>query len=64
MGLAIGFSALAVVRTFPAAETSSFGRLIILLALVLLGLVIYGAALHLLGVARLREIASETRSRA
>jgi putative peptidoglycan lipid II flippase len=64
MGLAIGFSALAVVRTFPAAETSSFGRLIILLALVLLGLVIYGAALHLLGVARLREIASEIRSRA
>jgi putative peptidoglycan lipid II flippase len=64
MGLAIGFSALAVVRMFPAAETSSFGRLIILLALVLLGLVIYGAALHLLGVARLREIASETRSRA
>jgi len=60
MGLAIGFGALAVVRTFPAAETSSF----MLLALVLLGLLIYGAALHLLGVARLREIASETRSRA
>src|SRR6478735_881749 len=63
MGLAIGFGALAVVRTFPAAETSSFGRLIMLLALVLLGLIIYGAALHLLGVARLREIASEIRSR-
>ncbi len=64
MGLAIGFGALAVVRTFPAAETSSLGRLIMLMALVLLGLVIYGAALHLLGVARLREIASEIRSRA
>jgi hypothetical protein len=35
-----------------------------LLALVLLGLVTYGAALHVLGVATLREIASEIRSRA
>jgi hypothetical protein len=35
-----------------------------LLALVLLGLVTYGAALQVLGVAKLREIASEIRSRA
>ena len=64
MGLAIGFSTLAVLRLFPAAEASSFGRLIMLLALVLLGLVVYGAVLHMLGVAKLREIASEIRSRA
>jgi hypothetical protein len=35
-----------------------------LLPLVLLGLVTYGAALHALSVAKLREIASEIRSRA
>jgi len=64
MGLAIGFGALAVARLFPAVEASSFGRLIMLLALVLLGLVTYGAALHVLGVATLREIASEICSRA
>ena len=64
MGLAVGFGVLAVPRLFPAAETSSFGRLVMLLALVLLGLVIYGAALNVLGVAKLREIASEIRSRA
>jgi len=64
MGLAVGFGALAGPRLFPAAEASSFGRLVMLLALVLLGLVTYGAALQVLGVAKLREIASEIRSRA
>ena len=64
MGLAIGFGALAVPRLFPAAEASSFGRVVMLLALVLLGLVTYGAALHALGVAKVRKIASEIRSRA
>jgi hypothetical protein len=48
----------------PAVETSSFGRLAMLLALVILGIVIYGAALQALGVAKLREIASELRARA
>jgi len=64
MGLVIGFGALAVPRIFPAAEGSSIGRLAMLLPLVLLGLVTYGAALHALSVAKLREIASEIRSRA
>jgi hypothetical protein len=35
-----------------------------LLTLVFLGLIIYCAALHVLGVAKLREITSEIRSRA
>jgi hypothetical protein len=35
-----------------------------LLALVILGIVIYGAALQALGVAKLWEIASELRARA
>jgi putative peptidoglycan lipid II flippase len=64
MGLAVGFGAFAGPRLFPAAEASSFGRLVMVLALVLLGLITYGAALQVLGVAKLREIASEIRSRA
>ena len=49
---------------FPAAETSPFGRFCMLLGLVTLGIVIYGAALHALGVAKLREIAAGLRTRA
>jgi putative peptidoglycan lipid II flippase len=62
MGIAVGCGA--ALRLFPAAETSSFGRLFMLLGLVTLGIVIYGAALHALDVAKLREIAAEIRTRA
>jgi hypothetical protein len=64
MGIAVGCGAVAALRLFPAAETSSFGRLFMLLGLVTLGIVIYGAALHALDVAKLREIAAEIRTRA
>ena len=64
MGIAIGFGVAAVLSLFPAAEASLYGRLTMLLVLVILGVVIYSAALHVLGVAKLREIALEIRSRA
>ena len=64
MAIAIGCGFFAGLRLLPAVETSSFGRLAMLLALVILGIVIYGAALQALGVAKLREIASELRARA
>jgi len=64
MAIAIGCGFFAGLRLLPAVETSSFGRLAMLQALVILGIVIYGAALQALGVAKLREIASELRARA
>jgi ABC-type uncharacterized transport system permease subunit len=64
MAIAIGCGFFAGLRLLPAVETSSFGRLAMLLALVILGIVIYGAALQALGVAKLWEIASELRARA
>lgn len=48
----------------PAPDASQAGRLVLLAALVALGVIIYLAALQILGVARLRDLAAQLRRRA
>jgi putative peptidoglycan lipid II flippase len=63
MGTAITCG-VAVLRLFPAAQMSSPGRLILLIVMVTFGVAIYAAALHALGVAKLKEIVAGMRIRA
>jgi putative peptidoglycan lipid II flippase len=63
MGAAVAYGAVVALRLFPAAEASSSGRLALLAVLVTLGAAIYAAALHVLGVAKLKEIVAEIRGR-
>jgi putative peptidoglycan lipid II flippase len=56
MGTAIVISLINAIRLFPAAETSSSGRLGLLIVLVALGAAIYAATLRALGVIKLKEI--------
>jgi len=63
MGTAVAVGAVVALRIFPAAESSSTGRLTSLIVLVTFGAAIYGAALHALGVAKLGEIVAGMRAR-
>jgi putative peptidoglycan lipid II flippase len=54
-----------VTHAFGLAEpVSSFGRLVVLAALVMVGIGIYLATLQLLGVMKLKELAASVRQRA
>ena len=61
MGAAVGYANHRWLA--PAGGASSVGRLAILAALVTLGIVIYVAALQVLGVVKLKEIAAALRTR-
>ncbi len=63
MSVAVGFGLAAGHSWFPAQANSTTGRLILLLALVTLGLAVYGVTLQILGVAKLRDIATALRNR-
>jgi putative peptidoglycan lipid II flippase len=62
MGVAVAAADAASGAYFPGLTASGGGRLALLAALVTLGLVIYAAALELLGVARLRDLVAALRS--
>jgi putative peptidoglycan lipid II flippase len=61
MGAAVGAGLMAVHAAFPQEAHSLVGRVAALAALVVLGLVVYGAALHIFGVAKLRDLAAALR---
>ena len=63
MGAAVASGVAVALRLFPAAETSSSGRLALLIVLVTLGAAAYAAALQVLGVAKLSEIVAGMRAR-
>src|SRR5262249_51350447 len=63
LGPAFAVARASPLRIFPAAESSSTGRLTSLIVLVTFGAAIYGAALHALGVAKLGEIVAGMRAR-
>jgi putative peptidoglycan lipid II flippase len=56
MAAAVVAGLIIVLRLFPGAETSSSGRLALLIALVTLGAAVYAGALRAFGVIKLREI--------
>jgi putative peptidoglycan lipid II flippase len=62
MGVAVALSLVASSHLFPAAEASSAGRIAMLFVLVALGVATYAAALHMLGVAKFREIVAGMRA--
>lgn len=62
MGVAVAAADAASGTCFPGLAASGGGRLALLAALVTFGLVIYAAALELLGVARLRDLVAALRS--
>ena len=62
MGLALAGGDWVTATFFPTAEASGGGRLALLAVLVALGLVVYAAALEILGVARLKELIAALRS--
>ncbi len=61
MGAAVAGGAMAGHGLFPALAGSAIGRLTLLAVLVTLGLVIYGAALDIFGVAKLRQLIAALR---
>jgi putative peptidoglycan lipid II flippase len=63
MGAAVSYSLVAGNHLFAGAGTSPLGRLAMLCVLVTLGIAIYAAALHVLGVVRLKEIVAGLRTR-
>ena len=63
MGVAVGCGLVVGNHLFAGAGTSPLGRLIILFVLVTLGIAIYAAALHVLGVVKLKEIVAGLRAR-
>ena len=64
MGAVVPYGSAAGHRLFPAAAVSSPGRIAVLLILVAFGLAIYAGALHLLGVARLKDLMAGLKARA
>ena len=64
MGAVVVYGSAAGHRLFPAAAVSSPGRIAVLLILVAFGLAIYAGALHLLGVARLKDLMAGLKARA
>src|SRR5215475_4878753 len=63
MGAAVVFGAVVAHATFPTAESSSSGRLVVLIVLVTFGVAIHAVALRTLGIATLRELLAEMRAR-
>jgi len=63
MGAAVVFGAVIAHATFPTAESSSSGRLVVLIVLVTFGVAIHAVALRTLGIATLRELLAEMRAR-
>jgi putative peptidoglycan lipid II flippase len=63
MGVAVGCGLVVGNHLFAGAGTSPLGRLAILFVLVTLGIAIYAAALHVLGVVKLKEIIAGLRAR-
>jgi putative peptidoglycan lipid II flippase len=63
MGVAVGYGLVVGNHLFARAGTSPLGRLAILFVLVTLGIAIYAAALHVLGVVKLKEIVAGLRAR-
>ncbi|HEY6023517.1 MAG TPA: murein biosynthesis integral membrane protein MurJ [Pseudolabrys sp.] len=61
MGGVVACSLASIRILTPAAATSSAGRLITLFVLVTLGVAIYGAALRMLGIAKLKDFAAAAR---
>jgi putative peptidoglycan lipid II flippase len=64
MGLAVASALHAMAWLLPNLPASAVGRLELLFALVAVGMAVYGAAIHLFGVARLGELAKAVRERA
>ena len=63
MGSAVILGAVVAHAVFPTGESSSSGRLAMLIVLVTLGLAIYAVALRVLGIATLQELLAGMRSR-
>lgn len=63
MAVAVGYGLVVGNHLFAGAGTSPLGRLAILFVFVTLGIAIYAAALHVLGVVKLREIVAGLRAR-
>ena len=63
MGAAVAYGLTAGHSLFPAAGATSSGRVAMLFVLVALGVVIYAAALHMLGVARIKDLVTALRTR-
>jgi putative peptidoglycan lipid II flippase len=63
MGAAVGYGLVVGNHLFAGAGTSPLGRLAMLCVLVTLGIAIYAAALHVLGVVRLNKIVAGLRTR-
>jgi putative peptidoglycan lipid II flippase len=61
MGAVVGYGLVAGHTPFPALAASSLGRLILLVVLVALGVAVYFAALQILGVAKLKDLAAAMR---
>jgi putative peptidoglycan lipid II flippase len=64
MGAAVAYGHHAGHSLLPATAVSPLGRLALLLILVAAGVAVYAAALQILGVARLKELASAVKTRA
>jgi putative peptidoglycan lipid II flippase len=64
MGAVVAYGSAAGHRLLPAAAVSSPGRIAVLLILVAFGLAIYAGALHLLGVATLKDLMAGLKARA
>jgi putative peptidoglycan lipid II flippase len=63
MGSAVVLGAVVAHAVFPTGESSSSGRVAMLIVLVTLGLAIYAVALRVLGIATLQELLAGMRSR-
>ncbi len=64
MGIMVAAALHAAARLLPSLHASAVGRLEMLFALVAVGMVVYGAAIDFLGVAKLRELGAAARQRA
>jgi len=64
MGAVVAYAHVAGHMQFPALSSSSFGRLVLLVVLVTLGVTVYLAALQILGVAKLKDLVAAVRRRA
>jgi putative peptidoglycan lipid II flippase len=62
MGAAVGYGLIAGYDLFPAGEASSSARFTMLCVLVTLGIAMYAAALHVLGVVKLKDIVAGLRT--
>ena len=64
MGAVVAYGHVAGHSHFPHLAASSFGRLVLLVVLVTLGVAVYLAALRVLGVAKLKDLVAAVRQRA